>query len=80
MFREAFVENGDKLEPVDRDLRRAYEHAQTSVEHFVDQYTERATLSFEEALNDYERSNRLLFGDDDEDAPRKGGWRLPSER
>ena len=79
MFRQAFVDNGDKMQPVERDLRRAFEHAHTSVEHFVDQYIERETLSFKEALFDYERSNALLFGEDAEEVPRKGGWRLPSE-
>lgn len=78
-FREAFQKNGDKLQPVDRDLKRAMEHAKRSVDFFIEQYTDRSTLSFKEALADYERSNALLFGDDDEDAPRKGGWRLPSE-
>ncbi|MCB0344995.1 MAG: hypothetical protein KDD66_07750 [Bdellovibrionales bacterium] len=80
LFREAFQKNGDKLQPVDRDLKRAMEHAKRSVDFFIEQYTERSTLSFEQALEDYERSNALLFGDDDEDAPRKGGWRLPSDK
>ena len=34
-FREAFIQNGDKLEPVDRDLSRALKHAYCSVEHFL---------------------------------------------
>jgi hypothetical protein len=37
----------------------------------------RATRDFVEALVDYERSNQLLFSDDD--APKPGGWRLPKE-
>ena len=76
MFRDAFVENGDKLQPVERDLNRALEHAKTSVLYFVDQYNNRTTLSFRDALDDYERSNRLLFGDEPEVAPRTGGWRI----
>ena len=76
-FRQAFVANGDKLTPVDRDLNRALEHAGCSAEYFVDQYADRVTYSFKEALEDYERSNRLLFGDDPEEVPRSGGWRLP---
>ena len=76
MFREAFIENGDKLQSVDRDLRRAKEHAECSMDHFVNQYIDRSTLSFRDALQDYERSNRLLFGDDPSDVPRSGGWRL----
>lgn len=79
-FREAFIANGDKLQPVDRDLTRALEHAKCSASYFVDQYIGRSTLSFREALSDYERSNRLLFGDDAEEVPRSGGWRLPSEQ
>ncbi len=75
-FRQAFITNGDKLQPVDRDLNRALEHADCSANYFVDQYADRVTLSFRESLEDYERSNRLLFGDDPEEVPRTGGWRL----
>lgn len=81
MFRQCFIDNGDKLTPVDRDLNRAMEHADTSAAFFADQYVDRMTLSFQEALLDYERSNCLLFGDEapEEGAvtPRTGGWRLP---
>ena len=77
-FREAFVQNGDKLQPVDRDLRRAIEHARCSARYFIEQYLGRGCLSFRDALTDYSRSNKLLFGED-EDVPRSGGWRLPSE-
>jgi hypothetical protein len=78
LFRQCFINNGDKLTPVDRDLNRALEHAETSATFFLDQYVDRMTLSFHEALLDYERSNCLLFGDDSgSNAPRKGGWRLP---
>ena len=76
-FRDAFIQNGDKLRPVDRDLRRALEHAECSAIYFLDQYVNRMTLSFREALDDYKRSNELLFGDDEGSSPRKGGWRLP---
>ncbi len=78
MIREAFQKNGDKLGPVDRDLRRALEHAERSVDHFIGQYCERATLSFRQALLDYIKSNQLLFGDDTAgpEIPRAGGWRL----
>lgn len=79
-FREAFVENGDKLQPVDRDLKRAIKHAERSARFFPDQYSDRATLSFRQALQDYERSNALLFGDDSDEVPRTGGWRLPSQQ
>ncbi len=75
-FRQAFIDNGDKLFPVERDIRRALEHAHTSAEYFIQQYVGRASLSFLESLDDYERSNRLLFGDEEVAVPRSGGWRL----
>ena len=37
----------------------------------------RSTSCFMEALEDYKRSNELLFGDDEEDLPKTVGWRLP---
>lgn len=76
-FRDVFVQNGDNLTPVDRDLRRALAHSSRSLNHFVREYSSRATLNFIDALFDYERSNSLLFGVDDQ--PKPGGWRLPKE-
>jgi len=76
-FRTAFVENGDNMLPVERDLRRAFAHAQRSLNHFIQEYSSRATVNFIEALFDYERSNQLLFGD--EESPKPGGWRMPNE-
>jgi len=78
MIREAFQKNGDKLGPVDRDLKRALEHAERSVDHFIGQYCERSTVSFRQALQDYIKSNQLLFGEDADgpEIPRAGGWRL----
>lgn len=76
-IRQVFVKNGDNMGPVDRDLRRAYGHSQRSLNHFVEEYSARATLDFIGALYDYERSNALLFGEDE--APKPGGWRLPRE-
>lgn len=76
-FRVAFEENGDNMFPVDRDLRRAVAHSFRSIKFFVSEYATRATRDFVEALMDYERSNQLLFSDDD--APKPGGWRLPKE-
>ena len=78
-IRETFVANGDKLQPVDRDIRRAMEHARCSIKHFVEQYVGRATLSFREALNDYQKSNQLLFGEETKSVCRSGGWRLSDE-
>ncbi len=76
-FRQIFVDNGDNMGPVDRDLRRAMAHSMRSLHYFIHEYSNRATTSFVEALFDYERSNKLLFGDDEQ--PKLGGWRLPSE-
>lgn len=76
-FREAFVQNGDKLEPVDRDLRRALSHAYCSIEHFIGQYVSRSSSSFMEALEDYKKSNKLLFGDDMDEEIKSVGWRVP---
>lgn len=80
LFRQAFVENGDKLQPVDRDIQRALKHAERSSGYFIEEYIGRASLNFEEALADYEKSNRLLFGDDPKDVPRCGGWKLNSQK
>ena len=76
-FREVFIENGDNLSPVDRDIRRALAHSDRSIKHFIDVYAGRATCSFIDSLYDYERSNQLLFGE--EEYPKSGGWRLPQE-
>jgi len=76
-FRDVFIKNGDNLEPVDRDLRRALAHANRSINHFIGEYETRSTLDFIDALYDYERSNQLLFGDDEH--PKLGGWRLPQD-
>lgn len=76
-FRKAFTDNGDNMGPVNRDLRRALEHSKRSLNHFVYEYAARATTNFIDALFDYERSNELLFGSDDQ--PKPGGWRLPAE-
>lgn len=76
-FRQAFVDNGDVMMPVDRDLRRALAHSYRSLKFFIKEYARRATLSFISALEDYGYSNELLFSD--EDQLRSGGWRLPHE-
>lgn len=76
-FREVFLKNGDNMMPVDRDLNRAIAHASRSINHFVAEYAARATTNFIDALFDYERSNALLFGG--EEQPKPGGWRLPRE-
>ena len=76
-FREVFVENGDNMARVDRDINRALGHANRMLKHFVNEYLNRATINFIDALYDYEQSNTLLFGTDDQ--PKPGGWRLPLE-
>jgi hypothetical protein len=76
-FRQAFLDNGDVMMPVDRDLRRSLAHSYRSLKFFVKEYSRRATLNFVAALEDYGCSNELLFTEDEQ--PRSGGWRLPSE-
>jgi hypothetical protein len=76
-FRKAFIDNKDSMMPVDRDLKRALAHADRSLTFFVREYNTRSTKSFIESLEDYGKSNQLLFGDDEQ--PKPGGWRLPSE-
>ncbi len=76
-FRQAFLDNGYSMSPVDRDLRRALAHSYRSLKCFIVEYAKRATTDFIEALEDYGRSNELLFTDDEQ--PRSGGWRLPTE-
>ena len=44
----------------------------------IEEYNKRSCTTFVDALFDYERSNKLLFGDEN-DQPKLGGWRLPRE-
>ena len=37
-FRKAFVENKDSMSPVDRDLKRAFAHADRSLTFFIKEY------------------------------------------
>lgn len=76
-FRRVFQNNGDNMENVDKDIRKALAHADRSINHFLWEYNERSVLNFIDALFDYERSNKLLFGDDE--VPKQGGWGLPEE-
>lgn len=77
IFRRAYIENGDNMVPVNRDIRRALAHADRSINHFIGEYNSRSTLNFIDSLCDYERSNKLLFGEDE--SPKAGGWRLIQE-
>ena len=76
LFRNAFLENGDKMQPVERDLKRAYSHAQRSADYFPEQYMGRASTNFRDSLADYNKSNQLLFGESSDEIPRSGGWRI----
>ena len=76
-IRDCFRKNGDAVSPVERDIKRALAHANRSISFFVYEYETRATLNFIDALFDYERSNTLLFGNDEQ--PKPGGWRMPKE-
>ncbi len=76
MFRQAFIANGDKIQPVERDIKKALDHAERSIDYFMDHYINRSSTSFIEALDDYQRSNELLFGEDEDEVPRSGGWQV----
>ena len=76
MFRHAFIASGDKIQPAEKDITKALDHAKRSIEYFLDHYLGRATTSFQEALEDYQRSNELLFGENREEVPRSGGWQV----
>jgi hypothetical protein len=52
LFRTAFKQNGDNMVPVNRDIRRALAHADRSINHFIGEYSSRATLNFIDALID----------------------------
>lgn len=79
LFRESFKVNGDKLPAVDRDLKRALQHASGSANFFITQYLSRQTLTFKEALQDYERSNELLFGSEEAPTTKRNGWRQSAQ-
>lgn len=78
LCRAIFKENGDNMRVVENDIRKAMSHADRSLKHFYEEYASRATNDFIHALHDYERSNALLFGDE-EDRPTSEGWRHPKE-
>ncbi|NLF25197.1 MAG: hypothetical protein GX589_06000 [Deltaproteobacteria bacterium] len=78
-IRRIFKDNGDSMEAVDRDLRRSLAHADRSLQHFVGEYCTRSTNNFVDALYDYERSNKLLFGGEQDEQPGLGGWCNPRE-
>ena len=63
-FKSAFLASGDSIKKVDKDLNQAIRQAKHSADYFLEQYLNRATLNFKEALRDYKKSNRLLFGND----------------
>ena len=63
MLRDAYINNKDNIKNVDRDIKRALAHASRALKYFIDQYIQRATTSFLSALEDYQYSNKMLFGD-----------------
>jgi hypothetical protein len=70
--------HADRLNPI-----KAGECKDTYESHFslwplIEEYNKRACSTFIDALFDYERSNKLLFGEEGEQ-PKLGGWRLPRE-
>lgn len=75
-FYKAFQESKDNLSQAKSDLKKAMEHVQNSFYHFVNEYSQRATLNFVAALQDFDYSNKLLFGDD---LPKNVAWRNPQE-
>ena len=78
-FRHAFLENGDAMGPVDRDLRRAVAHTLRPLRHFIDEYSRRATYTFLDALEDYMRSLTLLSVFQHDEREIRHGWRCPGE-
>lgn len=70
-----FQDNGDRPSMVERDIQRALSHAERLPFSLYQEYSARSTLSFVEALSDYERSNTLLFTE--EEGPRLVGWQPP---
>ena len=74
---QIFQKHKDSSPSIKRDIKRALEHASRSIEHFIEEYYKRATLNFIDALEDYDRSNSLLFDKDDQ-PPKMSGWQLTS--
>jgi len=72
------LEHANRLYPSAPDDKQSISDPNFCLWHLVEEYNKRATTNFIDSLFDYERSNFLLFGEDEEQ-PRHGGWRLPQE-
>lgn len=70
--------HADRLNPIkNKDSKDTFE-SHFSIWPLIEEYNKRACNNFIDALFDYERSNKLLFGEEG-DQPKLGGWRLPRE-
>ena len=79
-FKEIFDSCKDDETHAERDLVKALEHAERSVDHFMEQYLGRATQSFADALRDHKRSNELLFGSGVSYVSSPIGWKVPKPK
>ena len=80
LFKQIFEKCNEDPTQAERDLIRALEHAERSVDHFMEQYIERATQNFADALRDHKRSNELLFGNGASNTAHSIGWRVPTPK
>ncbi len=70
--------HADRLNPLKSKDKNEIQDSHFSLWPLIEEYNKRACNNFIDALFDYERSNKLLFGEDG-DQPKLGGWRLPRE-
>ena len=71
--------HADRLNPYhDKEGKPDTYESHFSLWPLIEEYNKRSCTTFVDALFDYERSNKLLFGDENEQ-PKLGGWRLPRE-
>ena len=70
--------HADRLNPLKSGDSKDTFESHFSLWPLIEEYNKRACTTFIDALFDYERSNKLLFGEDG-DQPKLGGWRLPRE-
>lgn len=70
--------HADRLNPLKSKEKNDIHESHFSLWPLIEEYNKRACSNFIEALFDYERSNKLLFGEEG-DQPKLGGWRLPRE-
>lgn len=70
--------HADRLNPHHKENGTDTFESHFSLWPLIEEYNKRSCTNFVDALFDYERSNKLLFGDEG-DQPKLGGWRLPRE-